>query len=253
MAECSVAYDVGDQPLGRQATFDQPRRRRCLHHRFLAGAAGVFRPAGDDHLVLRGDDVEPLRAIFADHMHRAAAARAGGVFRFDDDFDPRQVLRQRPAAGAPLLRTGLAQRRIGLLLFGFAGSDRHPDARFIIDHMGIQQPSVPPAPPLPWVDLPKVVELAKRKNAVIKITGACTLSKEPYPFPDIWDPLARIFDAWGFERCLWGTDWTRAFAVVNYEQGVEPFLKTDRLSDTERAVLMGAACAKAYGWSPKKA
>ncbi len=57
-------------------------------------------------------------------MHHAAAARAGGVFRFDDDFDPRQVLRQRPAAGAPLLRTGLAQRRIGLLLFGFAGSDR---------------------------------------------------------------------------------------------------------------------------------
>jgi hypothetical protein len=90
--------------------------------------------------------------------------------------------------------------------------------------MGIQQPSVPPAPPQPWADLPKVVELAKRKNAVIKITGACTLSTEPYPFPDIWDPLARIFDAWGFERCLWGTDWTRAFAVVNYEQGVEPFL-----------------------------
>jgi hypothetical protein len=35
---------------------------------------------------------------------------------------------------------------------------------------------------------------------------------------------------------LWGTDWTRAFAVVNYEQAVEPFLKTDRLSDTERAM-----------------
>ena len=93
----------------------------------------------------------------------------------------------------------------------------------------------------------------KRKNAVIKITGACTLSKEPYPFPDIWDPLARIFDAWGFERCLWGTDWTRAFAVVNYEQAVEPFLKTDRLSASERAMLMGGATAKAYGWSPKKA
>ena len=46
---------------------------------------------------------------------------------------------------------------------------------------------------------------------------ACTLSREPYPFPDIWDPLARVFDAWGFDRCLWGTDWTRAFAVVNYE------------------------------------
>jgi YVTN family beta-propeller protein len=98
-----------------------------------------------------------------------------------------------------------------------------------------------------------VLDLAKRRNAVIKVSGACTLSREPYPFPDIWDPLARVFDAWGFERCLWGTDWTRAFAVVNYEQAVEPFRQTDRLSNSERTMLMGGACAKAYGWSPKKA
>jgi predicted TIM-barrel fold metal-dependent hydrolase len=130
--------------------------------------------------------------------------------------------------------------------------DRHPDTRFIIDHLGILQPRTPPAPPQPWADLPKVLELAKRKNAVIKVSGACTLSKEPYPFPDIWNPLARIFDALGFERCLWGTDLTRAFAVVNYEQAVKPFLETKRLSETERAMLMGGACAKAYRWSPKK-
>jgi L-fuconolactonase len=131
--------------------------------------------------------------------------------------------------------------------------DRNPDTRFIIDHLGIMQPRTPPAPKEPWADLPKVLELASRKNAVIKVSGACTLSQKPYPFPDIWDPLARIFDVWGFERCLWGTDWTRAFAVVNYEQGVEPFRTTDRLSDSERAMLMGGACAKAYRWSPKKA
>jgi predicted TIM-barrel fold metal-dependent hydrolase len=135
---------------------------------------------------------------------------------------------------------------------GTALVDRHPDTRFIIDHLGILQPRVPPAPPNPWADLPKVLELAKRRNCVIKISGACTLSKEPYPFPDIWDPLARIFDAWGFERCLWGTDWTRAFAVVNYENAVKPFLETSRLSDSERAMLMGGACAKAYRWSPTK-
>ena len=136
--------------------------------------------------------------------------------------------------------------------------DRNPDTRFIIDHLGILQPRVPPAPAepswaQPWTDLPKVLDLAKRKNLVIKVSGACTLSKKPYPYPDIWDPLARVFDAWGFERCLWGTDWTRAFAVVNYENAVKPFLETDRLSATERAMLMGGACAKAYGWSPNKA
>ena len=133
---------------------------------------------------------------------------------------------------------------------GMAIVDRHPEARFIIDHLAILQPRTPPAPPNPWADLPKVLELAKRPNAVIKVSGACTLSRQAYPFPDIWDPLARVFEAWGFDRCLWGTDWTRAFAVVNYQQAVEPFLKTDRLSDGERAMLMGGACAKAYGWSP---
>ena len=140
----------------------------------------------------------------------------------------------------------------GNLDAGTALIDRHPDARFIVDHLGIQQPRTPPAPREPWADLPKVLALARRKNAVIKVSGACTLSHKPYPFPDIWDPLARIFDAWGFDRCLWGTDWTRAFAVVNYEQAVEPFRRTERLSGSERSMLMGGACAKAYGWSPKK-
>lgn len=139
----------------------------------------------------------------------------------------------------------------GNLDTGTAVIDRHPNTRFILDHLGILQPRVSPAPPEPWADLPKVLELARRPNVVIKVSGACTLSHEPYPFPDIWDPLARVFDAWGFERCLWGTDWTRAFAVVNYEQAVTPFRETDRLSGTERAMLMGGACAKTYGWSPR--
>jgi L-fuconolactonase len=129
--------------------------------------------------------------------------------------------------------------------------DRHPDTRFIIDHLGIMQPRTPPAPPEPWTELPKLLDLAKRPNAVVKVSGACTLSREPYPFADIWDPLSRVFDAWGFERCLWGTDWTRAFAVVNYENAVKPFLETNRLSESERAMLMGGACAKTYRWSPQ--
>jgi predicted TIM-barrel fold metal-dependent hydrolase len=131
--------------------------------------------------------------------------------------------------------------------------DRHPNTRFVIDHLGIPQPFTPPAPAEPWADLPKVLELAKRTNAVIKVSGACTLSQQPYPFRDIWDPLAQIYESWGFDRCLWGTDWTRAFALVNYEQAVEPFRQTARLSESERAMLMGGACSKAYGWSPTKA
>ena len=136
---------------------------------------------------------------------------------------------------------------------GTALIDRHPETRFILDHLGILQPRTPPAPEQPWADLSKVLALAKRPNVAIKVSGACTLSREPYPFPDIRDPLKRVFDAWGFERCLWGTDWTRAFAVVNYEQAVAPFRNYGGLSDGERAMLMGGACAKAYRWEPARA
>lgn len=135
---------------------------------------------------------------------------------------------------------------------GIALMSRHSDVRFILDHLGIMQLPQQPAPLDPWADLPKVLKLAERNNVVIKVSGACTLSRQPYPFPDIWDPLARVFDAWGFDRCLWGTDWTRAITIVNYEQAVECFRTTGRISDAERAMLMGGACAKAYGWSPTR-
>src|SRR5882672_5818788 len=48
----------------------------------------------------------------------------------------------------------------GNLDAGTALVDRNPDERFVIDHMGILQPSMPPAPAEPWADLPKVLDLA---------------------------------------------------------------------------------------------
>ena len=127
---------------------------------------------------------------------------------------------------------------------------RNPKTQVVIDHVGLAQPFVPPAPPEPFADLANVVSLAELDNVAIKISGACTLSHEPFPFPDIWEPLGKVFDAFGFDRCLWGTDWTRAVRLLNFEQGVEAFRVTDQLSDSERSALMGGTLAKIYNWSP---
>jgi predicted TIM-barrel fold metal-dependent hydrolase len=127
---------------------------------------------------------------------------------------------------------------------------RNPDTQIVIDHLGLQQPFEPPAPPSGWADLPKVTALAANPNVAIKISGACTLSHEPFPYRDIWDPLGRIFDAFGFGRCMWGTDWTRAVGLLTYEQGVEAFSVTDRLSASDKAALMGETLTKIYKWSP---
>jgi predicted TIM-barrel fold metal-dependent hydrolase len=118
----------------------------------------------------------------------------------------------------------------------------------VIDHLGLPQPHEPPAPAQPFADLPKLLALAAHDNIAVKISGACTLSHEPFPYKDIWDPLGRIFDAFGFSRCMWGTDWTRAVGLLTYEQGVEAFRVTDRLSDSERAALMGDTLQQVYNW-----
>ena len=129
---------------------------------------------------------------------------------------------------------------------------RSPDTQLVIDHVGLQQPFLPPPPDQPFADLPKVLALASQPNSAIKITGACTLSHEPFPYRDIWDPLARIFDSFGLDRCLWGTDWTRAVALLTYEQGVQAFGVTDRVSDRDRESLMGGTLTRIYNWRPRK-
>jgi len=130
---------------------------------------------------------------------------------------------------------------------------RNPKTMLVIDHLGLQQPFEPPAPAAPFADLPKVLKLAACDNVTIKITGACTLSHEPFPYKDIWDPLARIFDAFGFDRCMWGTDWTRAVALLTYKQGVDAFRVADRLSQSDRAALMGETLMRIYNWTKAQA
>jgi len=127
---------------------------------------------------------------------------------------------------------------------------RHPNTRLVVDHLGLRQPFEPPAPPEPFAHLDDVLALAAHDNIAIKITGAGTLSHEPFPYPDIWAPLHRMFDAFGFDRTMWGTDWTRAVELLSYEQGVDAFRLHEQFSEAERAALMGGTLEQIYQWSP---
>jgi predicted TIM-barrel fold metal-dependent hydrolase len=130
---------------------------------------------------------------------------------------------------------------------------RNPDTQIIVDHLGLVQPHEPPVQADAWAELPKVLTLAKHRHVAIKITGACTLSHEPFPYRDIWDPVCRVIDAFGIDRCMWGTDWTRAVKFLDYAQGVDAFRLTDRISQSDKAKLMGGTLARIYDWAPREA
>ena len=173
-----------------------------------------------------------------------------------DDVDPddpgvNRILRASAAHGLPV--NVLCWGRLPVLA-GLAS--RNPDTRLVVDHVGLKQRFEPPPPAEPFAELDDVVALAQYDNVAIKISGACTLSHEPFPYPDLWEPLGRIFDAFGIERCLWGTDWTRAVEFLTYEQGVEAFRVTTTLSAAERNALMvlhRGTLRAIYGWAPTNA
>ncbi len=136
----------------------------------------------------------------------------------------------------------------GHLDLGAAFIRRNPDTVIVVDHLGLLQPYKPPVPADVWADLPKLLALADCPNVRVKISGACTMSHQPFPYNDIWEPVLKIIDAFGLDRCMWGTDWTRTIQMLTYEQGVAPFRETTRLSASDKAKLMGGTLEKVYNW-----
>jgi predicted TIM-barrel fold metal-dependent hydrolase len=124
----------------------------------------------------------------------------------------------------------------------------YPGAQFIVDHLGLTQPLVPPAPPDVFKDLSDVLALARYPNIAMKITGACTYSRRPFPFDDLWEPVGQLIDHFGVGRCMWGTDWTRTTNILGYTEGVSAFRDHWPISESEKAALMGGTAMRIYNW-----
>ncbi|MGZ6799083.1 MAG: amidohydrolase family protein [Mycobacteriaceae bacterium] len=165
-----------------------------------------------------------------------------------DGFDPadprvRAVVRAAEAEGFPI-----CVYCPGRLDFLRDLASLYPDTRFVLDHLGLAQPFAPPPPPEPFAEIGTVLDLARFDNVFVKVSGAATLSHRPFPFDDLWEPLQRYFDAFGIQRCLWGTDWTRAVELVSYPDAVTAFKEHLPLSSHEKAELMGGVLAKLFRW-----
>ena len=75
--------------------------------------------------------------------------------------------------------------------------------RLLFDHCG--RPEVAAGPGQPG--FASLLELGRRGNAWIKLSGYMKFSRESYPYADTWPFIRALVDAFGADRCLWGSDW----------------------------------------------
>jgi len=127
-------------------------------------------------------------------------------------------------------------------------AERHPRLTLIVDHMALStevanDKRIPEA-------IEQTVALAKFPNVSVKLSGTPTVSSEPYPFRDMKVHLKRCFDAFGPQRCYWGTDMTNSFAKATYKQRIAQFTEElDFLSEDDKDGVMGRAILTRLGWA----
>ena len=151
-----------------------------------------------------------------------------------------------PACEKAGLRVGLLASGKNIAALGRI-AERHPGLRLHIDHIGRGGGGAGVKDDAVFADLDEMLALARLPNVAVKLSGAPSYSSAPYPYRNIHDYLRRIVDAFGPDRCFWGTDITRM--PCSYRQCVTMF--TEELPwlkgrDLER--VMGAAVVDWLGW-----
>jgi len=126
-------------------------------------------------------------------------------------------------------------------------AEKHPGLRLNIDHLGRGGGGHGVKDSAAFADLPEMLKLAKYPNIAVKMSGAPSYSSDAYPYRNIHGYLKQIFEAFGPERCFWGTDITRM--PCSYRQCVTLF--TEELPwlkgrDLER--VMGGAVIDWLRW-----
>lgn len=143
-------------------------------------------------------------------------------------------------------------------------AERHPELTVIVDHYGTTQSLARPIEHDRWRSLPKLLEMARYPNLHVKFCGVQHLSREPYPHADVWPYLHRILAAYGPERCLWASDFTRGRWGTStppdehgfpsreewmpYSDNLNFFRDTTEISESDKQWLLGDTVRKALRW-----
>jgi L-fucono-1,5-lactonase len=120
-----------------------------------------------------------------------------------------------------------------------------PEQRFVLDHLS--KPEIKSGKSLPWATQMK--EIAQDKNVFCKISGMVTEADGKHWKADDFKPyLDVVFEAFGAERLMFGSDWPVCLLAATYgqvKQLVDNYVKGFSQSDKDK--IFGGNAAQFYG------
>ena len=119
-----------------------------------------------------------------------------------------------------------------------------PGQPFVIDHCA--KPNIKKGARADWEA--GFRELAKAPNVMCKVSGLVTEADHQHWKPEDLRPyLDVVFEAFGPERLMWGSDWPVCLLAAEYEKVFNVIQEYTRpLTNAQRQLVFGENCAKFY-------
>ena len=177
-------------------------------------------------------------------------------FRFHPDYYPDDVVLDPDRNGAMFRaiedRGGIVKvhNRVGNVGQMATIVPRYEGIMWIIDHMMYPEPWMAKDD---WSAYRKVLDLAQHPNVVMTISDVHNRSDEGYPFGDMHEVVRMAIDAFGIERCIWGTGYPGYLREKNGWISLADELRLVRegfswLTTEERDLLLGINAQRIYGF-----
>jgi predicted TIM-barrel fold metal-dependent hydrolase len=113
---------------------------------------------------------------------------------------------------------------------------RFPSLPVVLEHLGF---ATPPFGATPAVQ-DAFLGLSANRNMHVKLALHHQHSAEAYPWADVHAFQRRVIDAFGPQRCFWGSNWPMKPEEVNYTQRIETVSRHFPFRDaTEKEWIMG--------------
>jgi L-fuconolactonase len=91
--------------------------------------------------------------------------------------------------------------------------EKFPALTVVIDHMADCPAGRPD-------ELKKLLALARYPQVFVKVSHTWSVSKQAYPYLDAQEQVERLYDVFGPQRLMWGTDWPIVEAHCAYAKAL---------------------------------